>query len=150
MNTREALDYSMSLCAARERCRSEITDKLRIRKIDESGIEKILATLEKQNFINEERYAASFARDKLKFNKWGKMKIRYSLIGKGIPPAHIESAIEGIDDEIYAGTLREELHKKRKSVRGSNAFELRGKLYRFAQQKGFEGELIHRIIDEIV
>jgi regulatory protein len=150
MNLKEALNYSMALCSSRERCRSEIAGKLRERKIPESDIEEILASLEQQNFINEERYATSFVQDKLKINKWGKLKIRYALGGKEIAAATIENALEQIDEEEYTRILREELGKKRKSIKGSNAFDLRGKLYRFAQQRGFEGGIIHRLIDEIV
>ena len=108
MDYKDALKYSMALCSSRECCRSDVAGKLRERDLPEPDITKILATLEKDNFLNETRYAASFARDKLKFNKWGKMKIRYALSGKQIPEEIIVQALEEIDEEYYAGILREE------------------------------------------
>ena len=69
---------------------------------------------------------------------------------KKIPENIISSALDEIDDVYYSGILNEELLKKRKSIRGSNAFELRGKLFRFAQQKGFETSLIYSLLDDIL
>jgi len=144
----EALTYAMDLCSRQERCRSEITEKLEARKISPGNIEKILETLVSEKFIDEQRFSRAFSRDKLKFNKWGKMKIRHMLKGKRIPESTIEEALSEIEEDFYLDVLREELRKKRKSIKGSNAFEIRGKLYRFASQRGFEPADIHKLIDE--
>ena len=150
MNNREALKYAMDLCSSRERCRSEVTEKLISHNISPGEIEKILETLEKENFIDEVRYAGTFTRDKLRFNKWGKIKIRHMLQGKKLPESIITGALEEIEGDDYTGILREELIKKRKSIKGSNAFDLRGKLFRFARQRGFEPDVIYPLLDEII
>ncbi len=150
MNPKEALKYAMDLCSRQERCRSEIHEKLESRQISPAEINRILVTLEKENFIDEARYAGSFARDKLRFNRWGKIKIRYMLEGKKLPQTIIDAALDDIDPEYYTGILREELRKKRRTIKGSNAFELRGKLFRFARQRGFEPERIYPLLDEIL
>ncbi len=150
MNPREALAYAMDLCSRQERCRSEVSEKLASRGLPEEEIGKILDVLVRDNFINESRYASSYAGDKLRLNRWGKIKIRYMLVGRKIPEGMIAAALEGIPEEEYAGVLREELLKKRRATRASSAYELRGKLFRFARQRGFEGELIYRILDEIL
>ena len=150
MNYKEGLQYAMDLCSSQERCRSEVTGKLEARKISQDDIEKILDTLVKENFIDESRYTETFANDKLRLNKWGKVKIRYMLQQKQIPATIIENYLEEIDDLYYSDILREELRKKRKTIKGSNAFDIRGKLFRFAQQRGFESGLIYQVIDEIM
>ena len=149
MNYREALKYSMDLCSRQERCRSEIAEKLASR-LSDGEIKKILETLVKENFIDEARYAGTFARDKLRFNKWGKAKIRYMLERKDLPATTISGALDEIDEGLYRGILKEELLKKRKTTKGSNAFEVRGKLFRFARQRGFETGLIYKLLDEIL
>jgi regulatory protein len=150
MNYNEALKYVMDLCSKQERCRSEITEKLAAAGLSKAETGKILDTLARENFINESRYAGTFSRDKLRFNKWGKVKIRYMLQHKKIPEAIVSEALDGIDEEWYRGILREELLKKRRTIRGSNAFDLRGKLFRFARQRGFETGLIYAVLDEIM
>jgi len=113
-------------------------------------VDRILITLENEKFIDEARYSGTYTRDKLRLNKWGKVKIRYMLLQKKIPEYIISNALDEIDDGYYSDILNEELLKKRKSIRGSNAFELRGKLFRFAQQKGFETGLIYSLLDDIL
>ena len=150
VNYKEALKYSMDLCSRQECCRSEITEKLASRKLSPNETDKIILTLEKEKFIDEDRYAGTYTRDKLRLNKWGKVKIRHILRQKKIPEDIVERAMDAIDEEYYSGILREELLKKRKSIRGRNAFELRGRLFRFAQQKGFEAGLIYSMLDDIL
>ena len=146
----EALKYGMDLCARQERCRSEVLEKLEARKISPDNIEKILDSLVKEKFIDENRYANAFTRDKLKFNKWGKMKIRLMLHRKQIPEREIQHALSQIDEEFYRQILREELSKKRRTIKGGNAFDIRGKLFRFATQRGFEPGDIHSLLDEVI
>jgi regulatory protein len=148
MNYKEALKYAMDLCSRQERCRSEIADKLASR-LSDSEIHRILETLVKENFIDEARYAGTFARDKLRFNKWGKAKIRYMLESKNIPATTISSALDEIDEKLYREILKEELIKKRRTIKGGNAFDVRGKLFRFARQRGFETGLIYELLDEM-
>ncbi len=69
---------------------------------------------------------------------------------KKIPDDLIADALDTIDEEYYTGILKEELTKKRKTIKGSNAFDIRGKLFRFAQQRGFETGMIYAVLDEIL
>ena len=149
MNYKEALSYTMDLCSRQEKCSSEIMEKLKKFKVQEASMVKVLQTLKKEGFIDESRYAGMFVRDKLRINRWGKIKIQYMLSAKRIPDEIIREAMEGIDDQNYLEILKEELSKKQKSVKAENPFEVRNKLARFAQQRGFESELIFQVLDEM-
>ena len=149
MNYKEALSYTMDLCSRQEKCSSEIREKLKKFKVQEESMVKVLQTLKKEGFIDESRYAGMFVRDKLRINRWGKIKIQYMLSAKRIPDEIIREAMEGIDDQNYLEILKEELSKKQKSVKAENPFEVRNKLARFAQQRGFESGLIFQVLDEM-
>ncbi len=149
MNYKEALSYTMDLCSRQEKCSSEIMEKLKKFKVQEESMVKVLQTLKKEGFIDESRYAGMFVRDKLRINRWGKIKIQYMLSAKRIPDEIIREAMEGIDDQNYLEILKEELSKKQKSVKAENPFEVRNKLARFAQQRGFESGLIFQVLDEM-
>ena len=149
MNYKEALSYTMDLCSRQEKCSSEIMEKLKKFKVQEASMVKVLQTLKKEGFIDESRYAGMFVRDKLRINRWGKIKIQYMLSAKRIPDEIIREAMEGIDDQNYLEILKEELSKKQKSVKAENPFEVRNKLTRFAQQRGFESGLIFQVLDEM-
>ena len=147
MNYMEALKYSMELCSKSERCRTEVRDKLAGFGVRDGEIEKVLSALEKEKFIDENRYASMFAADKLRFNKWGKIKIRYILYQKKIPSVIIDMALEDIDPEQYEEILRQELSKKMKTIRSGSAWEKRNRLFRFASQRGFESDMIRKVLD---
>ncbi len=149
MKYQEALSYTMDLCSRQEKCSSEIREKLEKFKLPGAHVEKVLQTLKKEGFIDESRYAGMFVRDKLRFNRWGKIKIRYMLSSKQIPEKIIRDAIDGIDDHNYLEILKEELSKKRRKIKANNLFEVRNKLARFAQQRGFESGLIFQLLDEM-
>ena len=79
MDTPKALKTVTAFCSKKEYCRQEIRQKLEKWEIAEKDIDTILEFLQKNNFINEQRYAQFYARDKFRFNKWGKQKISLML-----------------------------------------------------------------------
>jgi regulatory protein len=149
MNYKEALSYSMDLCSRQEKCCREVREKLERFKLPGEQIEKILEALQKEGFIDESRYAGMFVRDKLRLNRWGRIKIRYMLAAKQLPEEVIKNALDEIDDQHYQEILREELSRKRMQIREDDPFQVRGKLVRFGQQRGFESGLIFRVLDEM-
>ena len=149
MNYKEALSYTMDLCSRQEKCSSEIREKLEKFKLPGADVEKVLQTLKKEGFIDESRYAGMFVRDKLRFNRWGRIKIRYMLSAKQIPEEIIRDALDGIDNQYYVEILKEELIKKLPHIKDSNPYTVRNKLARFGQQRGFESGLIFQVLDEM-
>jgi len=142
--TKEMLSYAMHLCGRAEMCREDIREKLLRWNLEAEKIDQIIQILEKENFINEERYTGFFIRDKLKFNKWGKIKIRYSLKMKKIPESIINSGLDNIDEVEYLDFLRTELSKK-PEFRSKKKNDI-AKLVRFAQSRGFELDLILAVL----
>jgi len=149
MNKREALIKIRSICSRQEQCRQDILIKLSKWDLSESDSEKIVQILEKEGFVDHTRYASSFANDKLKFNKWGKIKIRWMLRQKAIPEDIIENALSLIDDDEYFNTLASELRKKITTLKSENEYDKKGKLVQFATQRGFEYEIISKVIARI-
>lgn len=142
-----ALAQMMSLCSSREYCRADIVAKLENKKLQEKDIDKIITQLEKEKFIDEERYARAFANDKFRYNDWGKIKISSQLKAKHIPDRHIMVAMEGIEEREYLEKIQKLLTAKRKTIKAKNQYDLYGKLFRYGQSKGFESELLYRFIN---
>ncbi|MCD7900880.1 MAG: RecX family transcriptional regulator [Bacteroides sp.] len=146
MTDTEALNRITSYCATAEHCASEVVDKLKKWEIGEEEIERILAFLRKEKFIDEERYAASYITDKYLFAKWGKRKIYQMLLFKKIPNTIIQEKLNEIDKEEYLSILKKILDSKRKSIRAKNDYEFKAKLVRFALSRGFEMDDIENCI----
>lgn len=150
IETKKALEKTRRICSQQEQCSHDIRLKLERWGVSPEDSEKIITLLKEEKFINDSRYSESFVIDKFRMNKWGKKKIEYALRQKNISPDQIESALEKIDPEEYVDILRRELQKKSKGLKAKNQYDLKGKLFRFAQSKGFENELIYKIINECI
>ena len=110
---------------------------------------RLINQLKKNNFIDHQRYAHAFVNDRIKFYKWGKLKIKYKLLQKGIEELFIDMALDKVDQEVYYNLIKEEAQKKYNSLGGSNDFNSKQKLSKYLNQKGFEGELIFEIVENI-
>jgi len=146
---KSALSKAMHLCSLREYCIEDIRAKLQSWKISESDSDKVIAILEKENFINEKRYAEAFVKDKFRYNKWGKIKIRANLKLKKIPGEVITLVLSSIDQDLYRKTIEELLNGHRRSIKAKNQYDLKGKLLRYGLSKGFESDLLYDILSVI-
>lgn len=141
----EALKKAAAYCAKSEHCRDDVMKKLQSWGIAPATSAEIVARLTDEHFIDEERYAGSFARDKFRFASWGRTKIAYELQMRHIADTHIAKGLAAIDNEEYEERLQSLLEKKRQSIKDeSNRFETYGKLMRYALSKGYEPELIKK------
>ena len=138
------------ICSRSEECSSDIRKKIKDLGADEELREKILQRLIDEKFVDDDRYVRAYVRDKFRINKWGRVKMRYYLKMKGIQDDIIEAGFEEIDPEEYANLLIKTMKEKAKSVRKSNKFEKMGQVIRFTQGRGFEPELIHRYLNNVM
>lgn len=142
MKTEEQmLQQLASLCATKECCLQDLRKKLEKNELPEEAQERILQRLQAERFVDEARFARSFANDKFRFNHWGRIKINYELSQKGIPSDLREEALSAIEEEPYRETLTDLLRSKLRSTKAKNAYELIQKLLRFAASRGFESSL---------
>jgi len=147
LSDKEAFGRIASACAAKEHCRAEIQEKLRKWGLDAEIVEGILATLEKEKYIDEERFCQSFVNDKYRFDKWGKVKIAHALQMKKISRVVINSSLNKIDQEEYLQILTKLMQSKKKSIRAKDEFDLNRKLIRFAMSRGYEMKDIRKCIE---
>ena len=142
MTQNEALEKMKKYCAYQERCQSEVRQKLYGFGLNNDEIENALCSLIEQNFINEERFAKTFARGKFRQKKWGKVKIKQHLKQKQISDYCIKTALEEIDTEDYLATLDLVLSKKEELLNEENNFINKQKIAKHAINKGFENDLV--------
>lgn len=144
MEYREALSKIEAFCASSERSPKAVEARLEKMGVAPAEVERIMAELFAANFLNEQRYATAYTRDKFRFNRWGKTKISYMLRSEGISAEVIEQALEAIDDEDYLNQLIEILRAKRRQLKDTDPYTLRSKIYRHALSKGYESDVIEK------
>ena len=134
-------------CAYQDRCRKEVAQKLAELGVEGQKAEVLMARLEEERFLDENRYAESFTRGRFYQKKWGREKIRYELRGRGLSSSQVDRALAGIPDEDYRETIHQLLERKAAHVRDSDDFVRRQKLARYLIGKGFESALVWEAID---
>lgn len=144
-----SLSKAMALCSRREYCPEDIRLKLQSWGMGENDTGRVIEILIKENFLNENRFAEAFVKDKFNYNKWGKVKIAAHLKMKKIHSGIIRSALDCIDDEIYRKTLSDLIVSYRRSIKAKNQYDLKGKLLRFGLSKGFESSLLYELLNEM-
>lgn len=147
IDEKEALRRLANICAKQEKSPNDILKKLRIWGFSTEDSRVILEKLQKNNFLNDLRFATAYVNDKLKFNKWGKKKLSYMLNQNGISPSIIYEAIDSISQDEYEAIISEELRKKAKTIKSSNKRELEMKLMKFAESRGYEFDICRRLIN---
>lgn len=142
----EALYKSAAYCSQSEHCISELKNKLVQWNVTESDQLRIIRYLMEEKYIDEKRFAIAYVKDKFRYNKWGKIKIRLELNLKRIEKELIEAALETIDSDEYSEMIIRLAKDKEKKLTYRNEYERKGKLYRFLAGKGFEMDVISRLL----
>lgn len=144
-----ALQRAAGLCSRQEQCSSNIREKLRNWNVDETDTEKIIQKLIDEKFLDDRRYAGFYAKDKHRFNNWGKIKITHSLRQKRVGEDEIENALSLIEEEDWFLSCLKSVRQKSASLKEENDFTRRGKLFKFAAGRGFEPDLIYKALDQL-
>lgn len=138
----DALAKARRYCAFQERCHSEMRSKLIEWGVYGDMLEKVMADLISENFLNEERFACTFTRGKFRMKSWGRNRIVQELRARRVSDYCIRKGLQEIDEAEYLAELERLLLKKLEELSEQDAFQRRAKLTRFALQRGYEQELI--------
>lgn len=142
----EALHKAAAYCTLCERCTAEVAAKLTTWGIAAAQQPPIIERLIDEGFINETRYCNAFASDKVRFNRWGKIKIAAALRDKQLPRELIAQAIDAIDEEQYLASLNAVIATKRKELKDNDSRATQQKIIRHAASRGYEPALIIKAI----
>ena len=116
-------------------------------ELDETVQNRIIARLVKERYIDDERYARAFVKDKIRYNKWGRRKVQQALWQKHIDSDVQQRVLDEIDEKEYLDVLRPLLKQKRKSIKAASDYEQNQKLVRFALGRGFSFDIIRQCLD---
>ncbi|MDG2369350.1 MAG: regulatory protein RecX [Flavobacteriales bacterium] len=139
----------MRYCAFQERSSKDVFNKLSTFTNESAQIQLIYNYLIQHNYLNDQRFACSFASGKFRMNKWGRIKIKMGLINKGVDSKLIDEALEQISEEDYSKTLYHLAVNKMKLIKAKNDFELKIKLKRYLANKGYEADKVNQVIESI-
>ena len=143
----EAYLQLAAMCAQAEHCEQEMRDKMKRWAVEPDAQDRVIARLIKERYIDNERYARAFVKDKIRYNKWGRRKVMQALWMKRIDDDILHQVLDEIDDKEYIDVLIPLLKQKRKTIKAKSDYELNQKLVRFALGRGFDFSIICQCMD---
>jgi regulatory protein len=146
---KEAIQKIEYFCSYQERCHDEVVAKLRTMKMDSDEIDQIMVHLIATNFINEERFACSFARGKHRIKHWGKIRIINELKFRNISQTLINTALKEITIEEYLETFHSLSERHWETIRENNILKKRKKFCDYLLRRGFESNLVYDKVKEL-
>ena len=129
-------------CSYQERCHDEVVQKLRSLNMIPEAIDVIIFHLIENNFLNEERFAISFASGKFRIKQWGRRRIINELKARNISKYNIEIALKQFDEEEYLNAFNELADKQWDAINERNILKKKKKVADFLLRKGFESSLV--------
>jgi len=146
----EATKKIESYCAYQDRCHKEVVSKLKDMGMIPLAIDTIIAQLIEDRFLNEERFAKSFARGKFKIKKWGKNRIVRELKFRNISKYNIATALKEIEPEAYLTALDDLAKKRLQQITEPNIQKRRKKLADYLLYRGWESHLVYEKIQNLI
>lgn len=142
------LEKARRYCLRGEKCKYDLRQKLYQWQVPDELHDKIIRQVEEERFIDEQRYAQSYANDKCYLSKWGKVKIRFMLSGKQIPEEILRVALDEIDMNRYREVLKDLAESKQRQLekKEEDPWKTRQKLFAYLSQRGFESDEISKIL----
>ena len=136
-------------CAYQERCHKEVISKLKDIGMIPAVIDKIVADLIRANYLNETRFAQSFARGKFRIKKWGKNRILRELKIRGISNFNIKLGMKEISDDNYQSTFYELFEKRKQELEKLSKTEQKKKIFSYLFYRGWEPSKIYEALGEL-
>lgn len=149
----KCFSYAVYLLGGRNYFEKALKDKLRQKEYSDEAISFTIEKLKKYNYIDDEKLTAAFVNDKKRFSKKGPRYIAQALKMKGVDSEIIRNALEdGYDvDEAYenckALAMKKYDYYKRKT---DDKYTFKGKMYGFLAQRGFNSEVIRKVLEELM
>lgn len=147
----EAKSRMERYCAYRERCHKEVTEKLREMRMIPEAIDIIVHHLITENYLNETRFAQSFARGKFRIKKWGKNRIIRELKARDISSYNIKLALKEISETEYLAAFHELSEKRWEQLASEENLQKKKKKFAdYLLYRGWESQLIWEKLNELV
>lgn len=146
----KASNYAIQLLSRKDRTKKEITDKLQEKGYEIEVINGVLNKLSEYNFLNDETYCEKYINDKLKFSKYGKNKIKANLYAKGVDKDIISRKIVEINSDLEYERAFQLAQKKLPSLQKYNRIKIKTKLSYHLISKGFDYDIVNKVIKDLI
>ena len=147
MTESEGKTLAERYCSGAEHCCLEVRAMLGRHNVESEDIDRILKHLVKEGYVDELRYARAFVHDKVRFAKWGRVKIGQALWQKRIPAGVADEALSRIDEDEYMTALKDVVASRYRQTKGATEYERKMKIMKSVCSRGYEPALVRKVLD---
>lgn len=147
MTESEGKTLAERYCSGAEHCCAEVRAMLERHKVEADDIGRILKHLVKEGYVDEGRYADAFVHDKVRFAKWGRVKIAQALWQKHIPADVADEALSHIDEDEYMTALKNIVASRYRQTKGATDYERKMKTMKSVCSRGYEPALVRKVLN---
>ena len=146
-NQQKILDFALNLLSYRMRSKVELMHRLKRKKFNEDGIYSVMEKLETKGYIDDQKFALAFAREKVRRKLIGPMALRSEFSVHMLDPDILEYTLKKTYDEFPEHNLMDQLLKKRK-VPMNKPLDIKEKknAVNTLRNKGFSWDRIQEIL----
>ncbi|MBV9989359.1 MAG: RecX family transcriptional regulator [Chitinophagaceae bacterium] len=146
LSPEQAWSRARQFCSYRERCHSEVREKLYALGLFRKDVEALIARLIEEDLLNEERFARLFAGRHFRQKKWGRVKIVHALRQKKLSETLIRLALKEIEATDYTASLQKLAAAKWEALKQEQYITRQAKTRAYLLQKGFEAPAVQQAI----
>ena len=110
-------------------------------------IDSAICNLLNNGYLDDNRFAKAFIKDKLSFTNKGDYKIRMELSQYGVDSNIIEENMAMIDDDVIVNKIRKIIDKDISNNNKYHGQELKNKIYNHLITQGYSKEKVIEIIN---
>ena len=137
--------YASALRALMRRAHSihEMRQYLGRRAETKNHVDRVIARLREQNYLDDARYSLDYARQHANSRRQGRFRIARELRARGVPDHHIDAALEAVFAETdEASSVRARLQRRLAHLRGPLDQRKLASLHRSLLRAGFSSDTI--------
>ena len=148
MPKHSAMEYALYLLSRRSRSTAEIKRKLLEKEYPAEDIEATITRLHKIGLLDDQKFAANYAGDKVRIYRRGRHRIGMELMLKGVSKEIIAEAVANInEDDEYAAAVSL-LEGRRRSWADLHERKRFERAFQLLQRRGFSGKVVRRAVEE--
>jgi regulatory protein len=147
----KARDSSLNLLSFRARTASELQRRLREKGFPGEVVDRCVADLVEKGLVDDSSFAETFVRDRVRLRPSGARRLAQELRVKGVDADTASEAIEEVlrSEDVSELELARVAVSKWARRSGEDRDRARRRLYGFLARRGFGGDTVRQIMEEI-
>ena len=139
-----ARDVAWRALNRRDRTEAELGRIMADKRVEPELIEVVVQDITEQGYVDDARFARTFAEDRRRLDAWGAERIERRLVALGVAREHIDAALADQDAEHERAAALEVL--RRRSPDPARTPQERDRQLGFLLRRGYAAELAYEVV----